>query len=551
MAASVENQKYNTEESVKELVGGLPKQRFNNLKAYLNTVRAYKTKLIQRPDETDLEYEIRKKKTKEEFPELHLALEKNLKEPQIIDLILKLEKQAIVGDFPDDVDYRLMASKQKEIGNFLLGVSSVGVRNNPKQHTPKIEKENVFKIFEMLNLQQKEPVMKQPQTQTQTQTQTETQTIGADPNTIVDKPKQMTDPVIVNILSKKVRELEKLKKSGKSISEEIKMMTEYQESLKSKLMTSPKNKKIIKELDRVSKLIESEKGEVSEINPELTSTQITPIKSQSMEVKMPPSKKSALDLLGGDLPEVKQPPQPQPQPQAQPQSPKKSAFSILNPQNNQSAPVVDVNLTNNPSDRNIGNVREIGLAPYDELAKADDVLVPKTERQKSLELFANFNWKGRGATNNSALADLSPFQKIQDYEDNLRYGKCFKIKAKIPIEDYYKPYMAKRCEKLFTEPQFTPNTKVLTLMQPSTPIGFAFSNEKNRNVLINEKEFDKKENLEFLPKYTDRPKKNNPFSACNGLESYYPNEMIMPPIKDPLQKSSIEVHPDSNTLYYI
>ena len=60
-----------------------------------------------------------------------------------------------------------------------------------------------------------------------------------------------------------------------------------------------------------------------------------------------------------------------------------------------------------------------------------------------------------------------------------------------------------------------------------------------------EKEFDK-----MLPKYSDRPKKYNPLSASHGLESYYPNEMIMPPIKDPLQKSSIEVHPDSNTLYY-
>jgi hypothetical protein len=88
-------------------------------------------------------------------------------------------------------------------------------------------------------------------------------------------------------------------------------------------------------------------------------------------------------------------------------------------------------------------------------------------------------------------------------------------------------------------------------MQPSTPIGFAHSNDnKTRNVLINEKEFNKKENMDFLPKYTDRPKKSNPFSACNGLESYYPNEMIMPPSKDPLQNSSIVIHPDTNQSYF-
>ena len=550
MAASLENQKYNTEETVKNLIGGTEKQRFNNLKAYLNTVRAYKTKLIQRPNESDIEYSVRQKRLKGEFPQLFLALEKNLKESQIIGLILELEKQAVVGDFPDDVDYRLMISKQKEIGDLLLGVSpGKGKRNNPKQHKPKILNEDVSKVFELLNLQEKEPVMKEP---LQTQTQTETQTVGADPNTIVDVdvPVKLTDPVIVNILSKKVRELEKIKASGKNINnEEMKIIKEYQESLKYKLTTSPKNKKIIKELERVSNLIKSEEGDVPEIKPELGKLSNLPMTTQSpsMEVKMPPSKRSAIDLLGGDLPEVKQQPQ-QPQPQ-QPQSPKKSAFAILNPQNKPSSPaVVDVSLTN---DKNIGNVREIGLAPYDELAKKDDVLVPKTERQKSLERFANLKWIPKGGNNNSVLADLSPFQKIDDHEYNLRYGKTFKIKAKIPVQEYYKPYMAKRCENLFTKPQFTPNDKVLSLMQPNTMIGFAFSNEKNRNVLINEKEFDKKENLEFLPKYTDRPKKTNPFSACHGLESYYPNEMIMPPIKDPLQKSSIEVHPDSNTLYYI
>jgi hypothetical protein len=140
---------------------------------------------------------------------------------------------------------------------------------------------------------------------------------------------------------------------------------------------------------------------------------------------------------------------------------------------------------------------------------------------------------------------MSPFQKIDDIEYNLRYGKTFKLVAKIPVQEYYKPNMAKRCENLFTKPQYVPNDKVMALMQPSTPIGFAASTDKNRNVLVNEKEFDK-----LLPKYSDRPKKHNALSASHGLESYYPNDMIMPPIDDPLQNSSVIIHPDTNQLFY-
>jgi hypothetical protein len=155
-------------------------------------------------------------------------------------------------------------------------------------------------------------------------------------------------------------------------------------------------------------------------------------------------------------------------------------------------------------------------------------------------------WIPKGGNNNSVLADLSPFQKLDDIEYNLRYGRTFKINAKRQVQDYHKPAMLKRCASLFTQPQFTPNTKIITVMQPSTPIGFAESNDnKTRNVLINEKEFDK-----LLPKYSDRPKKYNALSASHGLESYYPNEMIMPPGKDPLQNSSIVIHPDTGTSYF-
>jgi hypothetical protein len=200
-------------------------------------------------------------------------------------------------------------------------------------------------------------------------------------------------------------------------------------------------------------------------------------------------------------------------------------------------------------DKNIGNVRQIGIGVYDELAKKDDVLPQLTEREKSLQRFANFKWIPNGGNNNSVLADLSPFQKIDDAEYNLRYSKTFKIKAKIPVLP--SKYMAKICDKFF-DTQYIPNSKIMGIAQPSTPIGFADSQSNLvRNVLINEKEFDKPSNMSFLPSYSDKPKRGNPFSACNGLESYFPNKPIMPPVLDPLQKPSVIVHPDTNSLMYV
>jgi hypothetical protein len=243
--------------------------------------------------------------------------------------------------------------------------------------------------------------------------------------------------------------------------------------------------------------------------------------------------------------EVKMPPQ-----QAQQQMPKSPVkiSSILGGAKQPAgagagAPAVVGNVS---GDKSIGNVREIGLAPYDELAKRDEVIPPESERQKSLAVFANLKWIPKGGNNNSALADMSPFQKLDDHEYNLRYGKTFKINAIRQVQDYHKPAMLKRCASLLTQPQFIPNDKTIALFQPSTPIGFATSNyNKTRNVLVNEKEFDK-----LLPKYSDRPKKPNSLSASHGLESYYQNEMIMKPINDTLQNSSVIIHPDTSSLYY-
>jgi len=590
---SAESEKYNTEESVKQLVGGVKHQRFNNLKAYLNTLKSYKTKLIQRPDESDVQFEIRQARTKQEYPEIHRALMRATKEPQVIDLILKLEKHPTVGDLPHDVDFRLMASKQKEIGNRLIGVSSTGTRNNQNQYIPKFKQEDVPSILELLNLQ-KSPqttetaTAQAPETLIQKQAQS---AVGADPNTIVDAPprrgrplknvskkraKDIKDEFIILGLKKRLQELEKIKPEDLT-KEDIDDITELEAALSYRMYKKTEEinpEKGEEYLSRVKKLMTRLKdedyvpppknkprkeGEVV-INPsdpmlgvfadkamreQPAPTQIAPIQAQPTteeqkeehEVKLAPA----------------QPQQAQQQAPQAPQSPKlPPKISNILGGSKQPAPaqpqavVANASATNGSGDKSIGNVREIGLAPFDELAKRDEVIPPESQRQKSLAVFANMKWIAPGGNNNSVLADMSPFQKIDDIEYNLRYGKTFKINAKRQVQDYHKPAMLKRCASLFTQPEFIPNDKVIALMQPSTPIGFAESNDRQvRNVLVNEKEFDK-----MLPKYSDRPKKYNPLSASHGLESYYPNEMIMKPINDTLQNSSVIIHPDTNQLFY-
>ena len=583
---SAGSEKYNTAESVRELVGGVKHQRFNNLKAYLGTLKRYKTKLIQRPDESDVQYETRQARTKQEFPELHKALQKNLKEQQIIDLILQVERHATVGDFPHDVDFRLMASKQKEIGNRLLGVSpGGGKRNNPKQFIPKMKEEDVSSVLGLLNLQKSPQAgsTQAPETAIEQQAQS---AVGADPNTIIDKPvsreytitkkQAISDPIVIKGFAQKLRKLEKLKTKGESVvKEELQMMREYKESLASKVLKNPKNEKLREEFERVTKVIKSKEdedyvpppknkprkeGEVV-INP--SDPMLGVFADKAMKDQPPPTQIASVQAEPSQEEqkqeyEVKLAPT-QPQQQAQQQMPQSPQSPKLPPKisnilggSKQPAPaqpqavVANASATNGSGDKSIGNVREIGIGAFDQLAKADEVIPPESQRQKSLAVFANMKWIPKGGNNNSVLADLSPFQKLDDIEYNLRYGRTFKINAKRQVQDYHKPAMLKRCASLFTQPQFTPNTKIITVMQPSTPIGFAESNDnKTRNVLINEKEFDK-----LLPKYSDRPKKYNALSASHGLESYYPNEMIMPPGKDPLQNSSIVIHPDTGTSYF-
>ena len=571
---SAGSEKYNTEESVKELVGGVKHQRFNNLKAYLNTLKSYKTKLIQRPDESDLQFEIRQARTKQEYPEIHRALMRATKEPQVIDLILKLEKHPTVGDLPHDVDFRLMASKQKEIGNRLIGVSSTGTRNNQNQYIPKLKQEDVPSILALLNLQ-KSPQTTETATAPAPETEIQQQAnsaVGADPNTIIDVPprrgrppkklsktqvKDVEDNLIILGYKNRLHDLEKIepeKVTEKDLEDmkQLEIILSYRMYKKTVDVKNPLKGE--EYLSRIKKLVGKKEGTM--VNPTDPLIAVAQQANDAMKDQPPPRQMATIQAQPTaeeqkEEHEVKlAPAQPQQQAQQQaPQSPKlpPKISNILGGAKQPAPPVVaNVSATNGAGDKSIGNVREIGLAPFDELAKRDEVIPPESQRQKSLAVFANMKWIAPGGNNNSVLANLSPFQKIDDIEYNLRYGKTFKINAKRQVQDYHKPAMLKRCASLFTQPEFIPNDKVIALMQPSTPIGFAESNDRQvRNVLVNEKEFDK-----MLPKYSDRPKKYNPLSASHGLESYYPNEMIMKPINDTLQNSSVIIHPDTNQLFY-
>jgi len=559
---------YNTKEELLE-------QSTQDLGSYLSTLYVYKTKIFMKPNEKTTDFKKRKDALSASKPKLFEKLDiGSMTKEEKISAILELERLENVGELPSDVNYKVLLQNEKEIGKIIIG-TKVGDKKkalNNIENTPETKKGDVLVLLGFPKEQTTETTQA-PETAIQQQAQS---SVGADPNTIIDKPlrgrppkklsktqvKDVADDLIILGYKNRLHELEKIEPE-KVTEKDLEDMRQLEIILSYRMYKNTvkvKNPLAGEEyLSRIKKLVGKKEGTM--VNPTDPLIAVAQQSNDAMKDQPPPRQIATVQAQPTaeeqkEEHEVKMPPA-QPQQQAQqaqqqaPQSPKlpPKISNILGGSKQPAPAQPQAVVANVPAtisgDKSIGDLRQIGLAPYTELAKADEVLPPKTERQKSLERFANFNWKGRGATNNSALADLSPFQRIDDIEYNLRYGKTFKLVAKIPVQEYYKPNMAKRCENLFTKPQYVPNDKVMALMQPSTPIGFAASTDKNRNVLVNEKEFDK-----LLPKYSDRPKKHNALSASHGLESYYPNDMIMPPIDDPLQNSSVVIHPDTNQLFY-
>ena len=544
---------YNTKDELME-------QSTQELGIYLSTLYVYKTKIFMKSGEKTAQFKKRKDALSAEKPKLFAKLDVNsMSKEEKISAILELERLENVGELPSNVNYKVLLQNEKEIGKIIIG-EKVGDKKkalNNIENTPETKKGDVLVLLGFPKEQTTETTQAP-----ETEIQQANSSVGADPNTIIDKPqrgrprknisktqsKQIIDRMINKGLYEKLEEFEKIKPEELTV-EQLSDLEKLQSSIAANMYRKTSKEKFEKGEDyllRISNLVGKKEGTM--VNPTDPLIAVAQQTNDAMKNQPPPRQIATIQAQPTAEEqkqeyEVKMPPA-QPQQQA-PQSPKlPPKISNILGGSKQPASAVDATTTIS-GDKSIGDVRQIGLAPYTELAKADEILPPKTERQKSLERFANFNWKGRGSTNNSALADLSPFQKIDDIEYNLRYGKTFKLIAKIPVQEYFKPNMAKRCENLFTKPQYVPNDKVMALMQPSTPIGFAASTDKNRNVLVNEKQFDK-----MLPKYTDRPKKYNALNASHGLESYYPNDMIMPPIDDPLQNSSVIIHPDTNQIFY-
>ena len=566
---------YNTKDDLLE-------KSTQKLLSYLGTLMNYKTKIFMKVGEKAGEFKIRR----DEFEASNAEYLKNLptklnslSKEQRIQAILDLEQKEGIGELPRNPNYKNLLETEKEVGNILVGVNADGKRKalNFVENTSEDRKDYINSLIGA----QATATAPAPETATAPAPETAIQqqansSVGADPNTIIDAPprrgrppkklsktqiKEVADDLIILGYKNRLHELEKIepeKVTEKDLEDmkQLEIILSYRMYKKTVDVKNPLKGE--EYLTRIKKLVGKKEGTM--VNPTDPLIAVAQQSNDAMKDQPPPRQIATIQAQPTaeeqkEEQEVKMPPAQPQQQQAQQQMPKSPKSPKIQPKISnilggakQPAPAVVANVpaTTISGDKSIGNVREIGLAPFDELAKRDEVIPPESQRQKSLAVFANMKWIPPGGNNNSVLANLSPFQKIDDIEYNLRYGKTFKINAKRQVQDYHKPAMLKRCASLFTQPQFIPNDKVMALMQPSTPIGFAESNDRQvRNVLVNEKEFDK-----MLPKYSDRPKKYNPLSASHGLESYYPNEMIMKPINDTLQNSSVIIHPDTNQLFY-
>jgi hypothetical protein len=127
------------------------------------------------------------------------------------------------------------------------------------------------------------------------------------------------------------------------------------------------------------------------------------------------------------------------------------------------------------SDKDIGNVREIGfLGGMDQLAKVDDVTLEPSERSKSLKRFTNFRWVQ--SVQNSDLGYASPFQRMDDIDDRRRYGKCFMHGNKMPKDADTQDELEKA--KGFNTYSLVPSFDMSSRMQPATPLSFINSTSK-------------------------------------------------------------------------
>jgi hypothetical protein len=586
------------------------KQGINKLKSYLKTLKAYKSKLIQGDKEDNLSFEIRKNKmiNNPTYLEYSKTEDKGLDAEQLIAKIIQMEKKEHIGDLTKLNNYDLLLEKQKDIGDILWGLNEKGKRqtNTNRQMSlsdkssidkaleeyiqlkplqsesaaaaAEVEKpveeevEKVEEVEEVEEVEKVEEVEEVEQPVIRIGKQEEEMTVGADSNTMVDVPeiKKLKQPRVYKV--KKGKDLppaqmfifdpnvvkgyeEKLLKGDMPKEERISSLKEYRDYLK-KGLYKKENENITKRYEEISKDLEDAEKDIQGMV--IMGQQETTGSMQAVNI-VPEVKKMTTRRAPEEVLEQKEEYEKQYQPTSlSSSSVPKTAYDVLTSGSTKYKVEEAVSYEDIPygqNDKSIGDVRKIGIGVYDELAKKDDILPSLSQREKSLKRFADFKWITQGGNNNSVLADMSPFQKIDDMEYKLRYGQTFKIKAKIPFDITKRPDLVKKCEtKFMMKPDFVPASKIMTVEQPSTPIGFAETAEAAslvRNVLINEKGFDNSKNMEFIPKYEDRPKPSNPFSICTGLQSYYPNEMIEIPVNDPLQKPSIIIHPDTNQIMYV
>jgi hypothetical protein len=548
------------------------RQQLNKLKSYYKTLKGYQSVLVRKDKEEQAQFERRKieQKNNPAYQE-YIAKEAKLTRQELIEKIIEMEdEKKHIGDLPRLDNYDLLFEKENLVGDLLWSANEGKRQNNINYELDAPQLESINKALgikirgqpesaaaaasvekseevEEASEQEEEPIKIGKQEEEQpvvVQQPVVQQSVGADPNTIID-------PIVtrgkVEGFEKKFQEF----KEGKMKKEEhITNLKEYMNILKPHLYkkehvaVSEEYEKVGKELQELENDVQGmvvmgqrqTTGSMQAVNPE------------------PEVKKMTTRRVPEEVLEQKQESTSLPASSSAP----KTAYDVLTSGSTKYKVEEAVSFEDIPygqNDKSIGDVRKIGIGVYDELAKKDDILPSLSQREKSLKRFADFKWITQGGNNNSALADMSPFQKIDDMEYKLRYGQTFKIKAKIPFDITKRPDLVKRCEtKYMMKPDFVPVSKIMTVEQPSTPIGFAETAEAAslvRNVLINEKGFDNSKNMEFIPKYEDRPKPSNPFSICTGLQSYYPNEMVEIPVNDPLQKPSIIIHPDTNSIMYV
>ena len=553
----------------------------NDLKSYLKTLKGYKSKLIKKDTESALEFEKRRQAIIGEHGDYYQP-SKSKKKKEIIDEILAFEKKQPVGDF-ENYNYELLLKNEKTIGDYVWGKTARGDRITEFTHTipadqlmviknlmeegikvglqkeqesaaaaasVEVEKPEEVEEVEEASEEEEKPIQigKQEEEHPVVQQPVVQQSVGADPNSIID-------PVVmrgkIEGYEKKFQEF-KEKKIKKE--EHITNLKEYMDILKPHLYKK-ENVAVSEEYEKYSKELQDLENDVQGM---VVMGQRQTTGSMQAVNPVPETKKITTRRVPEEVLEQKQEQEYKSTSLPTSSSSPKTAYDVLTSGSTKHKVEEVVSYEDIPygqNDKSIGDVRQVGIGVYDELAKKDDVLPSLSQREKSLKRFADFKWITQGGNNNSALANMSPFQKIDDHEYNLRYGQTFKIKAKIPFDITKRPDLVKRCEtKFMMKPDYVPVSKIMTVEQPSTPIGFSQTQEATslvRNVLINEKGFDNSKNMEFIPKYEDRPKPSNPFSICTGLQSYYPNEMVEIPVNDPLQKPSIIIHPDTNQIMYV